>query len=128
MAAIALVVRARNNCCAPTLSKFVESVCTGELHRGMGLYTLMCSVYYTKPKASFGKIYALLLDWPANGQLELTLPDVTALPAARLLGSNAKVNAAPRAGNVGLTVTLPLDVERKVLLQSAWAFELTGVQ
>ena len=111
-----------------TLSNFVESVWSGELHLWTGLYTLMCSVYYTKPKASFGKIYALLLDWPANDQLELTLPDVTALPSARLLGSNANVNVAPRAGNVGLTLTLPHDVERKVLLQPAWAFELTGVQ
>jgi|EP01046_Picozoa_sp_COSAG06_P048056 alpha-L-fucosidase len=86
------------------------------------------SVYYTVPKASFGKVYALLLDWPADGKLELDLPDVTARPTAQLLGSGAAIQVAPRAGNVGITLTLPATVERKVLLQPAWAFELTGVQ
>jgi hypothetical protein len=69
-----------------------------------------------------------MLDWPMDGKLELTLPDVTALPAARLLGSSANLKVTPRAGNVGITVTLPVNVEREVLLQPAWAFELSGVQ
>ena len=29
----------------------------------------MCSIYYTEPKASLGKIYALRLDWPTAGQI-----------------------------------------------------------
>lgn len=86
------------------------------------------SVYYTEAKASFGKVYALLLDWPNDGKLELTLPDVTATPAVRLLGSSAEIKVAPRSGNVGITIVLPLNVEMEVLLQPAWAFELTGVQ
>ena len=85
-------------------------------------------MYYTEPKASFGKVYALLLDWPMDGKLELALPDVTGSPTARLLGSSANIKVAPRAGNVGITVTLPVDVGREVLLQPAWAFELSGVQ
>ena len=85
-------------------------------------------MYYTEPKASFGKVYALLLDWPTDGKLELTIPDVTAVPAARLLGSSATIKVAPRAGNVGIMITLPLNVGREVLLQPAWAFELSGVQ
>lgn len=63
-----------------------------------------------------------------DGKLELALPDVTALPAARLLGSSANIKVTPRAGNVGITVILPVDVGRDMLLQPAWAFELTGVQ
>ena len=48
-------------------------------------------------KVSFGKVYALLLDWPEDDKLELTLPDVTGMPAARSTSLGRRLSDATRA-------------------------------
>ena len=82
-------------------------------------------VYYTKSKT--GAVYALLLEWPADGRLVLALPKVTAKPTARLLGSDATVAAAPRPGGAGMTITIPPAVALAVAGRPAWVFQLGGV-
>ena len=82
-------------------------------------------VYYTKSKT--GAVYALLLEWPADGRLVLALPKVTAKPTARLLGSDATVAAAPRPGGAGMTITVPPTVALAVAGRPAWVFQLGGV-
>ena len=82
-------------------------------------------VYYTKSKT--GAVYALLLEWPADGRLVLALPKVAAKPTARLLGSEAAVVVAPRPGGAGMTITVPPAVALAVAGRPAWAFLLGGV-
>lgn len=85
------------------------------------------NAWYTQ-QPSTGAVYAIVLTWPANNVVSLTVPVSSGNTAVSLLGWAGAVSWQPAAGGTGITVTLPALTPATLPCQHAWVLKMTNVK
>ena len=82
------------------------------------------TIRYTTSK-DHSAIFALLLQWPANGLLTLPSPKPAGTDATvTMLGSSEKLPWKPMGGGAGVVVQLPYPNPSKMISQYIWTLRL----
>lgn len=102
--------------------------CTRYLISSHNALTVFWLDRYTKTKiSSTTAVYAIVLDWPTNGKLQLGAPKMDSSGVVYLLGYRQQVKFSP-GGQGGITIMLPEFADGTMPCKHAWVFRMLGVK
>jgi alpha-L-fucosidase len=86
------------------------------------------SVWYTQSKMSPHIVYAIVLDWPQEGQLQLMAPKTSSGSSVSMLGYGKKLDWSPNSQGAGLTVMMNDIPLMELPSEWAWVIALQSVE